>query len=455
MRIPATIRLLPAAVVAVVLGACSSGAGPPAFPGVQTLESPMLSLHRHASSSKIQHIVIIVQENRSFNNLFYGFPGAHTAKYGFDTNGNKITLQPVGLETWWDVEHDLNGFLVACNGKGSLPGTDCQMNGFDREYYGCGSQCPNNNPPYSYVPHSETKPYFFMGKHYVLADEMYASNLDASSFISHQYIIAGQASSAVNYPSGYYWGCPGGSSDYIATITQQRQYGPDIALCWDNKTLGDEMDKAGLSWAFYTSVYYGDGGIWSAYQNISHIYNGPDWGKDIITPQTNFFNDVQNGKLRALSWITPTCENSDHAGCGSNTGPSWVASLVNAIGESKYWDSTAIFIFWDDYGGWFDAKAPKMVDYDGLGMRIPMLIVSAYAKDGNINHTRFEHGTILKFVEDTFGLPRLSNSDTRANSPDDAFDFNKPARKFEAVPSLRGIEYFKHQPIDRRPVDSE
>jgi phospholipase C len=445
------------AVAALLLAACSGNGGVSSVPpGAQALVG---SIHRHASSSKIQHIVIIVQENRSFNNLFYGFPGAHTATYGYDSHGNKITLQPIGLETTWDIEHDLGGFLAACNGTGSYPGTDCQMNGFNNEYWGCGhssqQKCPNQNPPYSYVPHYETKPYFFMGKHYVLADEMYASNLDASSFISHQYIIAGQASSAVNYPSGW-WGCPGVSSGgFIHTISQQRQYGSTIPMCFDNQTLGDEMDTAGLSWGFYASTYYGDGGIWSAYQNINHIYYGPDWNKDVISPQTNFFSDVANGKLRALSWIVPTCENSDHAGCGNNTGPAWVASLVNAVGESQYWDSTAIFIFWDDYGGWYDAKPPAMLDYDGLGLRLPMLVVSAYAKKGHISHVHYEHGSILKFVEDTFGLPQLAASDKRATAPDDAFDFNKPARKFEVVPSVRDVNFFKHQPPDHRIPDSE
>jgi phospholipase C len=288
----------------------------------------------HASSGKIRHIVIIVQENRSFNDLFYGFPGARTQSYGYDTKGQKIALQPVGLETTWDIEHDLNGFLTACNGKGSYPGTDCRMNGFDDEYWGCGKysypSCPSANPPYSYVPHSETRPYFYMGKNYVLADEMYASNLDASSFISHQYIIAGQASSAVNFPDSA-WGCPGGSGDLIYMITQERQYGSQIPMCFNNTTLGAEMDTAGLSWAYYASTVNGDGGIWSAYQNIKPIYYGPDWSKDVISPQTTFFSDVSKGKLRSLSWVTPTCENSDHAGCGSKTGPAWVASLVNAI----------------------------------------------------------------------------------------------------------------------------
>jgi phospholipase C len=131
-----------------------------------------------------------------------------------------------------------------------------------------------------------------------------------------------------------------------------------------------------------------------------------------------------------------------------------VASLVNAIGESRYWDNTAIFIFWDDYGGWYDPEPPAMLDYDGLGIRIPMLIVSAYAKKSHVSHTHYEHGSILKFVEETFGLPALAASDKRATAPDDAFDFNKPPRTFEPVPSQHGIDYFMHQPPDHRDPDA-
>jgi phospholipase C len=454
-RISTNRALWPIVAAALFLSACNGGGFSTVPPGMQNAQNMIAAVARHPSSSKIQHIVIIVQENRSFNNLFYGFPGAHTATFGYDTKGKKIALAPVGLETSWDIEHDLAGFLAACNGTGGYPGTNCRNNGFDHEYWGCGSYCPNHDPPYSYVPHSETRPYFFMGKHYVLADEMYASNLDASSFISHQYIIAGQAESAVNFPDGW-WGCPGvPSGDSIGTLTKDRSYGGTIPLCWDDDTLGREMDKAHLSWAFYASTYYGDGGIWSAYQNSSYVYNGPDWKKDVITPQTNFFSDVSNGKLRALSWVTPTCENSDHAGCAAKTGPAWVASLVNAIGESKYWKSTAIFIFWDDYGGWYDPEPPAKVDYDGLGMRLPLLIVSPYAKGGFVDHTHFEHGSILKFVEDTFGLGRLAASDKRAKSLDDAFDFNEAPRAFQVVPSEHDANFFEHQPPDYRIPDAE
>jgi phospholipase C len=453
---PAKTRAAPLGLMLAFIAGCSGNtAVSPVPPGAQK----RVAMHRHASSNKIQHIVIIIQENRSFNNLFYGFPEAKTVKYGYDAHGKKIVLQPVDLETTWDIDHSSSSFFAACDGTGSIPGTNCRMDGFDNEYSGCGHQgqppCPNANPPYSYVPHSETKPYFYLGKNYVLADRMFASNFDASSFVSHQYIIAGQASSSVNYPYSS-WGCPGGSSDKINTVFGNRQIGNPIVACWDNQTLGDEMDDAGLTWGFYTATIGGDLGIWSAYQAISHIYNGPDWGKDVLTPQTTFFNDVQNGKLRALSWITPTWENSDHAGSGSNTGPSWVASLVNAIGESQYWDSTAIFIFWDDYGGWYDPIAPKMLDLDGLGLRIPMLIVSPYAKKGHVSHVAYEHGSILKFVEDTFGLPRLSASDTRANSPAaDAFNFNKPPRKFKPVPSTFGIGFFKHQKTSHHIPDAQ
>ncbi|MGA8532609.1 MAG: alkaline phosphatase family protein [Candidatus Tumulicola sp.] len=457
------VRALLVTSAALSLGACGNGGfgSPPGLPVSNARRFPAPSAHTapQSSSGKIQHVVIIVQENRSFNNLFYGYPGAKTAKYGRDSNGNRILLQPAGLETTWDIDHSSNSFFAACNGTGSIPGTNCRMNGFNNESVGCGGSgppCPNKNPTYSFVPHAETKPYFAMAKQYVLADEMFASNFDASSFISHQYIIAGQAESSVNYPY-YAWGCPGGPSDLIAMVGQQRQIPAGYqTVCWDPTTLGDELDGAAIPWAFYTATIDGDLGIWSAYQAIKHIYNGDDWKKDILTPQTKFFSDVSSGNLRAVSWITPTWENSDHAGSGSNTGPSWVTSLVNAIGESKYWNSTAVFIFWDDYGGWYDPVAPAYVDYDGLGLRLPMLIISPYAKKGYVSHVHYEHGSILRFTEDQFGLGRLSASDRRANSPQaDAFDFTQPPRKFLKFKAPFDERFFMRQPVDHRIPDSE
>ncbi|MBV8345035.1 MAG: hypothetical protein JO190_08610 [Candidatus Eremiobacteraeota bacterium] len=448
-----TKRALACATATLLLAACNAG-GPAVSPGVSLADRAK----PRVASGKIKHIIVVVQENRSFNNLFYGYRGATTAKYGYDTNGDKIELRPIPLETSWDVEHDSYGDIEACNGTGSIPGTHCKNNGFNREGLRCGLGCPNKHPQYAYVPHAETKPYFDMAREWVLADHMFASNFDASSFISHQYIIAGQAESAVNFPDTA-WGCPGGPSDQIYTLGQQRQilYSKPEAVCWDPTTLGDELDAAHVSWAFYAVGYSsGSPGIWSAYQAINHIYGGPDWKKDVITQPSQFLTDVANGKLRSVSWVTPTWTNSDHAGNNSNTGPSWVASVVNAVGESQYWNSSAIFVFWDDYGGWYDPVPQPYADYDGLGMRLPLLVISPYARHGRISHVEYEHGSILKFAEDTFGLGRLSASDARANSPaQDCFDFNAPPRKFVPIQSPYDRGYFLRQPPDHHVVDAE
>jgi phospholipase C len=416
---------------------------------------------RPSAGSPIQHVVIVIQENRSFNNLFYGFPGAKTARYGYDSYNKKVEIEPIGLQKIWDINHDAAAFVAACNGRGSIPGTKCRMNGFNNEGWQCGTQsspCPIKYLPYAYVPESQTLPYFAMAKQYVLADGMYESNFDSSSFVSHQYIIAAQAESSVNYPLSDDWGCPGGSGDEIDEVGPKRQvpHGTEV-VCWDPTTLGDELDSAGISWAYYATSYgTSDPGIWSAYQAIKHIYYGKDWSKDVISPPSQFLRDVARGKLRTVSWVTPTWTNSDHPGSGSKSGPSWVAAVVNAVGESKYWDSTAIFVFWDDYGGWYDSVPPPYVDYDGLGIRVPLIVISPYAKKGYVSHVRYEHGSILKFVEDLFDLARLGASDTRANSPaKDCFDFSRPPRTFKKIAAPLDEEYFLRQPPDHHVPDPD
>ena len=307
------------------------------------------------------------------------------------------------------------------------------------------------------MPQAETKPYFAMAQQYVLADQMFASNFDGSSFISHQYIIAGQASSAVNYPYGY-WGCDGGPSDTVeydhaatrSTVRRSRRVSTI-------KRSATSWMHAGVSWRFYTSSVNGDGGH---LERLSGDQPHP------LRPRldqrrhhaavADFSTTCRTGSLPAVSWVTPTCAHSDHAGCDSNTGPAWVASLVNAIGESQYWNSTAIFVMWDDYGGWYDHVPPPLVDYDGLGIRVPLLIVSPYAKKGYVSHVQYEHGSILKFVEDVFGLPRLAASDARANSPAaDCFKFARQPRIFQPIQASLKAEYFLHEAPDLRPPDTQ
>src|SRR5271165_6858153 len=129
--------------------------------------------HRLAASSPIAHIVFIIQENRSFNNLFLGYPGATTQNYGYDTTGKKISLKPIGLATDWDIDHAATDFFAACDGTGTLPGTDCRMDGWNNE----GTTLhPPPNPAYGYVPRNQIRPYWDMARQYVLADDTFASN---------------------------------------------------------------------------------------------------------------------------------------------------------------------------------------------------------------------------------------------------------------------------------------
>lgn len=398
-------------------------------------------LHRRiapydSSGGKIQHVVFVIQENRGFNVFFKGFKGATTAKFGYNNLNEKIELHQQDLAQGWDMDHSVYGFLADYNNG--------RLNGWNQE--GVSSGHPKNFA-YAYVPKGQIKPYWDMAQQYVLADHMFQSNLDGS-FISHQYAIAAYANHAVNYPSGA-WGCDGSSGDEINTLTQSRKIGANISVCFDQQTLGDELDSAGIPWRFYAAPANNTGFIWSAYQAISHIYYGPDWVNDVMTPSSKFITDVGNGTLEPMTWVTPSWIDSDHSGNNSSTGPSWVTSVVNAVGNSQFWNSTAIFVIWDDWGGWFDPVAPVYEDYDGLGFRIPMIVISPYAKAGYVSHTQYETASILRFVEDTFGLPQLAAADSRAADPAaDCFDFIQAPRAFQPFKAQYSTQYFLREKPD-------
>jgi phospholipase C len=437
------ISLVPA-VLALALSGCAFGAPSSSLPYMNSNAS--LAHLNSTGAGKITHIVYIVQENRSFDNMFYGYPGADTVKYGYTSDNQKVKLKPVGLEAFYVIDHSADAMFAACNApSGDLPGTHCRMNGFNKEDAENGPRGVRY-PEYVYVPHNESAPYFDMARQGVLADRMFQSQLD-ESFVAHQYIIAAQAKWSVDLPYGL-WGCeqPGVT---VQTITKQRTYGPTESACFDYQTLGDELDKAHLSWRFYASQYgsasSGDGGTWSSYEAVRHIYDGPDWKKDVISPNWKFITDVKAGKLANFTWITPVCDDSDHVNCYGGYGPSWVAALVNAVGKSKFWDSTAIFIQWDDWGGLYDHVAPAYLDRDSLGFRVPLIVMSPYAIAGTVSHTHYETASVLRFAEDLWGLKQLAPADRRANSPSDAFNFSQKPRKFVKIAAPLPPRFFMHQ----------
>jgi phospholipase C len=393
-------------------------------------------------AGKITHIVYIVQENRSFNNIFMNYPGAYTRTYGYDSAGKKIELRPYPLGIAYTIDHAASDMFAACNGTGKIPGTKCRMNGFNNE----SSYGGPPNPEYVYMPRHQSRPYWEMAHEGVLADMMFQSQLD-ESFVAHQYIIAAQADWSVDLPA-FTWGCGGGKENTVETILPRRTYGPKIHPCYDYETLGDSLDKAGLTWRFYAATYgsasSGEGVEWSAYMAVKHIRDGPDW-KYVISPNWKFITDVHAGKLANFTWITPVCDDSDHVNCYGHYGPSWVSALVNTVGESKFWDSTAIFVQWDDWGGLYDPVPPAYLDRDSLGFRVPLIVISPYAKHDYVSHVLYETASVLRFAEDLYGLPQLAAADRRANSPaGNCFDFSQSPRPFVAIHAPYPPKWFMH-----------
>ncbi|HEY1881798.1 MAG TPA: alkaline phosphatase family protein [Candidatus Cybelea sp.] len=418
---------------------CASGAQPP-LPYMRA--GSALKATNATGAGKIAHVIYVVQENRSFDNLFQGYPGADTVSSGKNSYNQTIALKPSSLKNIYIIDHSAGAMFAACNGTSGLPGTNCRMNGFNNE----GSYEGGQNPEYVYVPHRESKPYFDMAHEWVVGDNMFQSQLD-ESFVGHQYVIAAQAQSSVNLPDSYLWGCAGGPSDVVSTITQDRSpYGPAQQACFDYTTLGDELDAAHLTWRFYAPRYGndagGNGGTWSAYQAVRHIFDGKDWKKDVISPNWRFLTDVRAGKLANFTWITPECAESDHLECGGGYGPSWVSAIVDTVGQSKFWDSTAIFVQWDDWGGFYDHVAPPYEDYDGVGFRVPLLVISPYARKNHVSHTRYETASVLRFAEDLYGLKQMAAADARANSPADSFDFTQNPRPFVKIAAPYPAHFF-------------
>jgi phospholipase C len=397
--------------------------------------------------SPIQHVVIIVQENRSFDDLFQGYPGANTASSGLANDGTVVPLQSIPLTASYDVLHTLDSYVVSYDGA--------KMDGFNLE--DIQGKTDLKYPQYGYVPATEIAPYLALAHQYVLSDETFSSQLDGS-FTAHQFLIAAQADQAVNFPT-HGWGCPSG---VVPTITPQRTLGPSEPACFGTAdpasypTLGDELDAAGLSWRFYAPALDDSGGIWSAYRAVKHVYGGPDWTNDVVSPETQVLQDVANGKLSAVTWVIPDVRNSDHARSHSASGPDWVASVVNAVGTSQFWNSTAIFVIWDDWGGWYDHVAPPQVGAEGLGFRVPMLCISPYAKSNYVSHTQLESASILRFVEDTFGLGQLAAADARATDAGlDCLDYVRAPRPFTVIPTAVRRGTFLHERPSLRPPDDD
>jgi phospholipase C len=401
---------------------------------------------------KIQHVVIVIQENRSFDYLFHGFPGADTASSGQTSGGATVPLTEVPLDAPYDLLHHYASARAGID--------DGKMDGFDKNApdYPSGkppSYTPPPNPEYAYAPPSQVKPYFDIARHYVLADRFFPSAADGS-FVSHQYLVAAQAGHTYAAPFSSPWGCDNPGDLIYLLDANGNMTTQTTAPCFSYATLADELDAKGLSWRYYAPASTSFAYIWSTFDANVRVRSGPDWA-NVISPQTQFLTDVANNRtLPALTWIVPESADSDHPGVYSNTGPSWVTSIVNAIGSSPAWSSTAVFVLWDDWGGFYDHVPPVQLDYDGLGIRVPLIVLSPYAFRGRVAHTQYESGSILRFIEDTFGLAQLTAVDARAQSfGGDVFDFTQAPRKFSPFTAPVPPQHFLRERPSGHAPDSD
>jgi phospholipase C len=375
-----------------------------------------------APGGKIQHVVIVVQENRTFDNLFggsNGFPGANTATFGLSHSGQHIMLTKEPLNSAVGPNNSHRMWVKAYDGG--------KMDGFDLNTAG-------NRVSYTYASRAQTLPYWDMAAKYALADEMFGDN-NGPTYVAHQYLIAGQSDRvvALNLPFTAMMGCDSPAGTRTTILTHDGKYAKGPFPCFTYRTIGDELANNGFEWRYYVPLG-GDriGGL-NAFESIHSIFDTLLYDNSVITSE-RYFDDVAVS-LPSVTWVTPQIFNSDHPGAEYNAlgGPCWVASIVNATGSSKFWNSTVIFVTWDDWGGFYDHVRPRERGLLGPDFRVPLIVISPYSKRHYVSHKVHTHGSILHFIEERFKVQSLGTTDRTSDNLADFFDLKRKPQPFEPI----------------------
>ncbi len=446
--------------------------------------------------SPFKHVVVIFQENRTPDNLFYGLcappfgtsescsvtPGE--GQYNIqksnwaDINSSSGVTQPtpVPLANHYDLSHAHSGFTAMCDAD---PVTgNCRMDGASR--VGCSGNCLSKSQ-FKYVDNSagQVNPYLTMATQYGWANYMFQTN-QGPSFPAHQFIFGGtSAPSTADDAAGIFAsenmtntgtsglngvaGCIAGTGTTVQLIGPSGIENPTdkVYPCFEHQTLADVLPSS-VTWRYYAPSA---GSIWTAPDAIQHICKstgpggecvGQAWSNNVDLKPADVLQDIGSCNLRSLNWVIPTGANSDHANANDGGGPSWVAAIVNAIGNSSncdggagYWKDTAILIAWDDWGGWYDHEPPAKLTYPQggyqYGFRVPLIVISPYTASHYINNVRHDFGSILRFIESNFGIQEgiLNFADARAdNNLSEFFDFSLPPRRFQTISAPLPAKFF-------------
>ena len=380
----------------------------------------LLSLTIMASAQQFKHIVILVQENRTPDNLF-GWnpnfePGVDIQTWGMSKT-KRIDLQPIPLTECFDLPHSHHTF-VSQYAKGA-------MNGFDvKPILGKDGCVPPPYPEYLYVDNSDgtIQPYFDIATGGGWANRFFQTN-QGPSYPAHQFLISGTSAIADSsdvlvrenpFEGSRAAGCEAPVGSWVWTIDSTGASGK-VYPCFTRDSLFNTLDAANLSWIYYSP---NSQVTWNAPQSLEQYYQSPN---NVLKPK-QILTDIASCNLANVVWVIPSSYFSDHPG-GSSTGPQWIASIMNAVftnptcpNGDEYWQDTAVLVTWDDWGGWFDHVVPPPTGSSCpavycTGFRVPLLVASAYTPPGYVSNTTLDFGSILRFVEENFSLPCLDSGE--------------------------------------------
>jgi phospholipase C len=464
----------------------------------------------------INHVIVIDQENRTIDNLFgsnspanaYYLPGLVFATSGQAftfVNGKKtvFTVASVSIPLSsvvgsggslpgydYDPGHSHSLWISACDApKKTDPSNLCAMDGFNHVTVTCDvgvTGCPGTKyPTYAYVQYSDVVPYFQIASQYGYANYMFQTN-QGPSFPSHQFTFGGTsqpgtgtepdwyvAENAKNYSNGY--GCTasvGTTVQLVNPLTQDEK--TTMYPCFNHSTLADVFAAATpqITWTYYTSgpksLLTAPNALEALCTPTNGLCTGNYWSKgkangyvDAVNP-SDILTDISKCNLKQVNWVNPLGLQSDHAGATDGSGPSWVASIVNAIGTQPkcsdgevYWNNTVILVTWDDWGGWYDHVVPPAVPASApvnassyiYGFRVPLLVVSAYTPAGTVSNVKgLDFGAMLKFIEEIFNvgtIPPGNYIDSYAyDDLGEFFQFSNPPRSFQSITAPLKKEVF-------------
>jgi phospholipase C len=380
------------------------------------------------ATTPIQHVVLVMKENRSFDQYFGTFPGANGATTASRVDGNTMTLARTPDALPNDIGHSANDFFKAYNGG--------LNNGFEFErgaFSATGKALALSQMDQSGIPN-----YWAYASRYGLGDNMF-SDFHGASFANNLYEVAAQAGryhapldfrSVWGIPRGDgvetspYWGCDSPTGASVQLIdpagVKSKEY-----PCFTFRALPNILSENGVSWKMYadeTSKTFHH----NALDGLTPVRNEPTLWEN-VQPTAQFLADVAAGTLPAVSWlILPQTEHPPQSTC---MGENQTVQFVNPVMQSPLWNSTAIFVVWDEWGGFYDHVPPAQVDNISYGFRVPLIVISPWVKygassdGGYISHEFYTHASFIRSVERNWSLPDLGAADVGANDYLDFFDF--------------------------------